>query len=81
MEAVMEEKVKQKRLHKMHMENRNKLEMQEHTPEYNPTGHLENTGKAIAGLFSLLSGGNDTPSDNSQVPPPKKKKKKKQKRI
>ena len=27
MEAVMEEKVKQKRLHKMHMENRNKLEM------------------------------------------------------
>mgnify|MGYP000210066329 CR=1 FL=1 len=58
-----------------------KQEMQEHTPEYNPTGHLENTGKAIAGLFSLLSGGNDTPSDNSQVPPPKKKKKKKQKRI
>ena len=27
METVMEEKVKQKRLHKMHMENRNKLEM------------------------------------------------------
>jgi len=54
---------------------------QEHTPEYNPTGHLENTGKAIAGLFSLLSGGDDTPPDNSQVPPPNKKKKKKQRRI
>ena len=54
----------------------NKQEMQEHTPEYNPTGHLENTGKAVAGLFSLLSGGNDTPPDNSQVPLPKKKKKK-----
>ena len=59
----------------------NKQEMQEYAPEYNPTGHLENTGKAVAGLFSLLSGGNDTPPDNSQVPPPKKKKKKKQRRI
>lgn len=58
-----------------------KQETQEQKPEYNPTGHLENTGKAIAGLFSLLSGGNDTPPDNSQVPPPKKKKKKKQRRI
>ena len=58
-----------------------KQEMQEHTPEFNPTGHLENTGKTIAGLFSLLSGGDDAPPDNSQVPPPKKKKKKKQRRI
>lgn len=58
-----------------------KQETQEQKPEYNPTGHLENTGKAIAGLFSLLSGGDDTPPDNSQVPPPKKKKKKKQRRI
>ncbi len=58
-----------------------KQEMQEHTPEYNPTGHIENTGKTIAGLFSLLSGGDDTPPDNSQIPPPKKKKKKKQRRI
>ena len=58
-----------------------KQEMQERTPEFNPTGHLENTGKTIAGLFSLLSGGDDTPPDNSQVPPPKKKKKKKQRRI
>ena len=58
-----------------------KQEAQEHTPEYKSTGHLENTGKAIAGLFSLLSDGNDTPPDNSQVPPPKKKKKKKQRRI
>ena len=58
-----------------------KQEMQEHKPEYNPTGHLDNTGKAIAGLFSLLSGGNDTPPDNSQVPPSKKRKKKKQRRI
>lgn len=58
-----------------------KQEMQEHTTEYNPTGHLENTGKAVAELFGLLSGGNDTPPDNSKVPSPKKKKKKKQKRI
>lgn len=58
-----------------------KQETQKRTPEFNSTGHLENTGKTIAGLFSLLSGGNDTPPDNSQVPPPKKKKKKKQKRI
>lgn len=58
-----------------------KQEMQEHTPEFNSTGHLENTGKTIAGLFSLLSGGNDTPPDNSQVPPSKKRKKKKQRRI
>ena len=58
-----------------------KQETQERTPEYNPTGHISNTGKAVAGLFSLLSGGNDTPPDNSQVPPPKKKKKKKQRRI
>ena len=59
-----------------------KQETQEHAPEYNPAGHLsEGTGKAVAGLFSLLSGGNDTPPDNSQVPPPKKKKKKKQRRI
>ena len=50
-------------------------------PEYNPTGHLENTGKAIAGLFSLLSGGNDTPPDNSQVPPPKKKKRRRNKDV
>ena len=57
-----------------------KQEMQEHTPEYKSTGHLENTGNALAGLFSLLSGGNDTPPDNSQVPPPKKKKKKKKQR-
>ena len=58
-----------------------KQETQERTPEYNPTGHISNTGKAIAGLFSLLSGGDDTPPENSQVPPPKKKKKKKQRRI
>lgn len=58
-----------------------KQETQERTPEFNPTGHIENTGKTIAGLFSLLSGGNDTPPDNSQVPLPKKKKKKKQRRI
>lgn len=60
-----------------------KQEAQEHTQGNNPTGHLsEGTGKAVAGLFGLLSGGNDTPPDNSQVPQPKKKKKKKkQKRI
>lgn len=58
-----------------------KQEMQEYAPEYNPTGHISNTGNAIAGLFSLLSGGDDTPPDNSQVPPPKKKRKKKQRRI
>ena len=58
-----------------------KQEMQGHKPEFNPTGHISNTGKTIAGLFSLLSGGDDTPPDNSQVPPPKKKKKKKQRRI
>jgi hypothetical protein len=58
-----------------------KQETQEQKPEYNPTGHLENTGKASAGLFSLLSGGDNTPPDNTQVPPPKKKKKKKQRRI
>lgn len=59
-----------------------KQETQEHTQGYNPTGHFsEGTGKAVAGLFSLLSGGNNTPPDNSQVPPPKKKKKKKQRRI
>lgn len=58
-----------------------KLETQKRTPEYNPTGYISNTGKAIAGLFSLLSGGDDTPPDNSQVPPPKKKRKKKQRRI
>lgn len=58
-----------------------KQETQEHVPEFNPTGHFSNTGKAIAGLFSLFSGGDDTPPDNRQVPPPKKKKKKKQKRI
>ena len=59
-----------------------KQEAQEHTQGNNPTGHLsEGTGKAVAGLFGLLSGGNDTPPDNSKVPSPKKKKKKKQKRI
>ena len=60
-----------------------KAEMQEHTQGNNPTGHLsEGTGKIVAGLFGLLSGGNDTPPNNSQVPSPKKKKKKKkQKRI
>ena len=59
-----------------------KAEMQEHTQGNNPTGHLsEGTGKTVAGLFGLLSGGNDTPPNNSQVPSPKKKKKKKQKRI
>ena len=59
-----------------------KAEMQEHKQGNNPTGHLsEGTGKAVAGLFGLLSGGNDTPPDNSQVPSPKKKKKKKQRRI
>ena len=59
-----------------------KQEMQEHTQGNTPTGHLsEGTGKAVAGLFSLLSDGDDTPPDNSQVPPPKKKKKKKQRRI
>ena len=58
-----------------------KQKTQERTPEFNSTGHLENTGKTIAGLFSLLSGGNDTPPDNSQVPPSKKRKKKKQRRI
>lgn len=31
-----------------------KQETQEHAPEFNPTGHLENTGNTIAGLFSLL---------------------------
>ena len=59
-----------------------KQETQEHTQGYNPTGHFsEGMGKAVAGLFSLLSGGNDTPPENIQVPSPKKKKKKKQRRI
>ncbi len=31
-----------------------KQETQEHTPEYNPTGHFSNTGNAVAGLFSLF---------------------------
>ena len=63
-----------------------KQDVREHSPKeshpHQQVGQLsESTGNAIAGLFSLLSGGNDTPPDNSQVPPPKKKKKKKQKRI
>ena len=58
-----------------------KQEAQEHTQGYNPTGHFsEGAGKAVAGLFSLLSGGDNTPPDNSQVPSPKKKKKKKKQR-
>ena len=58
-----------------------KQECREDALEFNPTGHLENTGKTIAGLFSLLSGGNDTPPDNSQVPPPKKKKRRRNKDV
>ena len=59
----------------------NKQEMQEHTPEYNPTGHLENTGKAVAGLFSLLSGGDNTPPTTAKFHHPRRKRKKKQRRI
>jgi len=63
---------------------------QQDVREYSPKeSHLhqqvgqlsESTGNAIAGMLNLLSGGDDTPPDNSRVPTPKKKKKKKQRRI
>ena len=62
-----------------------KQDVREYSPEEairtSRSDNFQSTGNAITGLFSLLSGGDDTPSDNDKFHHPKRRKRRRNKNV